>query len=243
MLSVLEIEFDGKMLGNALHSNKQIKSNLCNYACGTSNSVGIMHHSYKLMTMINGMKQKLTVNCYMTFPPNAAEPPSPSSMSWWQTLPPTRTRESNRNKCAHLPQDEGNDDESESKSESENNTNQPMQVDFDPWNDTKIQQLFLPGDASAHPKEDAIAQRIDILMEAHTEPDGYKRIISGGDPFNNCTEVDKIKILDQCMYLICALSIALTNYPMTTWRKCCEDASKTCSIVTKSYAGKTIDKW
>ena len=75
------------------------------------------------------------------------------------------------------------------------------------------------------------------------EPDGYKRIISGGDPFNNCTEVDKIKILDQCMYLICALSNALTNYPMTTWRQCCEDASKTCSIITKSYTGTTIEEW
>jgi hypothetical protein len=58
---------------------------------------------------------------------------------------------------------------------------EPIRIDtvFDPWDDTKVRQLFLP-DAGEHPK-DAIAQHIDILMDARTEPEGYKSIIEGGD--------------------------------------------------------------
>jgi hypothetical protein len=51
-------------------------------------------------------------------------------------------------------------------------------ISFHPWDDTSVKALFLPN-ANEHPK-DAIAQCIDIFMEAKTEPDGYITIIEGG---------------------------------------------------------------
>ena len=94
---------------------------------------------------------------------------------------------------------------------------EPIRIDtvFDPWDDTKVRQLFLP-DVSEHPK-DAIARRIDILMDARTEPEGYKSIIEGGDKLNNCTKLDIIKLNDKCIYLISALTLALLSHPTKTW--------------------------
>ena len=95
------------------------------------------------------------------------------------------------------------DDESQKK-----DANQPecskqqeqMQIDYiyDPWQDQKNRQLFLPSEGE-HPM-DAIARRIDLLLEACTSPEGYKMVVEGGDPYDNCTELDKIKILDKCLY-------------------------------------------
>jgi hypothetical protein len=86
---------------------------------------------------------------------------------------------------------------------------QPMQVDFvyDPWDDERTQKLFLPT-IDEHPM-DAIARRIDLLLDAWTTPDGYKMIVEGFDPLKNCTELDKIKILEKSMYLIAAITSAL----------------------------------
>ena len=94
--------------------------------------------------------------------------------------------------------------------------------------------------SNEHPT-DVIAHYIDILLEAQTEPEGYEKIIEGHDQYNNCTERDKIILQDKCMYLIAALSKALKHYPATTWRKCWEDASEACSLITTS--GKTIEEW
>ncbi len=63
---------------------------------------------------------------------------------------------------------------------------------------------------------DVIARYIDVLLEACTEPEGYKKLVLGGDEYNNCTERDKIKLNDKCIYLITALSNALNHYPTKT---------------------------
>jgi thioredoxin reductase len=108
-----------------------------------------------------------------------------------QTLPETQTtqstkiRKSNRTKCIRSSQNESVVSEEESVGEDQNNSsNQPINVEldhpmeyiYDPWEETKVKQLFLPGDASERPK-DAIACHIDILMEARTEPEGYTKNI------------------------------------------------------------------
>ena len=79
---------------------------------------------------------------------------------------------------------------------------QSMQMDYtyDPWDDKKVYQFFLPN-GGEHPK-DAVARRIDLLLEARTSPDGYQMVVEGGDPYGNCSELDKIKILEKCLYLI-----------------------------------------
>jgi hypothetical protein len=66
-----------------------------------------------------------------------------------------------------------------------------MQIDYiyDPWEDQKFIILFLP-DEGEHPM-DAIARKIDLLMEARTSPEGYKMVVGGGDAHGNCTELDK----------------------------------------------------
>ncbi len=88
-----------------------------------------------------------------------------------------------------------------------------MEIDFttDPWINKRVLKLFLPSQKE-HPK-DAIARRIDILMEARSEPDGYKEIIDGGHEYSNCTIKDIIKLNDKCIYLISALTIALKHFP------------------------------
>jgi hypothetical protein len=47
-----------------------------------------------------------------------------------------------------------------------------MQIDYiyDPWEDQNIHNLFIP-DEGQHPM-DAIARRINLLMEAHTSLEG-----------------------------------------------------------------------
>ncbi len=69
-----------------------------------------------------------------------------------------------------------------------------MEIDLatDPWNSKSVHKMFLPVE-NEHTK-DAIAHRIDILMDARTAPDGYKSIINGGDEHNNCTKRDIIKL-------------------------------------------------
>ena len=69
---------------------------------------------------------------------------------------------------------------------------QPMQVDFvyDPWDDERTRKLFLPT-IDEHPM-DAIARRVDLLLDARTTPDGYKMIVEGGDPLKNCKELKKL---------------------------------------------------
>ena len=87
-------EFNGKILDAALCKDKIIKSNLRNYSEGT-NATGIMCHDYKPWLTLNGIEKKVIVNCYTTLPPFAAEPQLKPGQGWWQTLPLTRTRESN----------------------------------------------------------------------------------------------------------------------------------------------------
>ena len=64
---------------------------------------------------------------------------------------------------------------------------------FDPFEDPQARKLFLPSEASWHPRS-SIARRIDLLREVLSEPDGHKKIILGGDPYNNCTELNKIRL-------------------------------------------------
>ncbi len=118
-----------------------------------------------------------------------------------------------------------------------------MEIDLstDPWNSKRVQKIFLPVE-DEHPK-DAVARRIDILMETRTAPDGYKTIINGGDEYNNCSKRDIIKLNDKCIYLISALNTALNNFPEKTWRDCCEESSKTCSVLTTPYTGRTVEDW
>jgi len=90
-------EMDGKLLDTSLKKDKVMKNNLNNYNVGT-NAVGIMCREYKPTMVINGKQKKVPVKCYILLPPYAGEPPLAPGQSWWQTLPPTRTRESSRNK-------------------------------------------------------------------------------------------------------------------------------------------------
>ncbi len=91
-----------------------------------------------------------------------------------------------------------------------------MEIDLstDPWNSKRVQILFVTVE-DEHPK-DAVARRIDILMEARTAPDGYKTIINGGDEQNNCTKRDIINLNDICIYFISALNTALNSFPEKT---------------------------
>ena len=91
-----EDALDAKMLDGALRSVSNIKLYLNNYTA-KSNSTGIMHRSYRPRLILNGeQKRGGIINCYLAVPPYSAEPTLPSGTSWWETLPPTRIRESNR---------------------------------------------------------------------------------------------------------------------------------------------------
>jgi hypothetical protein len=57
-----------------------------------------MCRDYKPTVTLNGVKNKKIVRCYIAVTPLSAEPELQPGQSWWQTLPPTRTRESNRNR-------------------------------------------------------------------------------------------------------------------------------------------------
>jgi hypothetical protein len=113
---------------------------------------------------------------------------------------------------------------------------------LDPWDDTRARKLFLPSNKNERAK-DSIAQCIDLLMEVCTETEGYKKVVLGVDPYDNCTEYDKFKINDQCIYLISALTIALKDYPTKACHQCCKDASNTCSVITTSCSGRAIEEW
>ena len=88
---------------------------------------------------------------------------------------------------------------------------------FDPikaphWYSAEAVKLFV----LASIKEDtwdAIAQQIDILESAWRQPNGYKNVIIDGDPFDNCTENDMLKVREKCLFLIKALRLALLNCP------------------------------
>jgi hypothetical protein len=114
--------------------------------------------------------KKVTVRCYVTLPPFAAEPVLQPGQSWWQALLPIRTRESNLNKrSCPSPEDEIPDEPVSMslpepvKSHAELGFRLP---DFllDPWDDKQTFKLLLPVE-NEDPK-DAIAQCIDILMDA-----------------------------------------------------------------------------
>ena len=251
-----EDALDAKMLDGALRSVSNIKLNLNNYTA-KSNSTGIMHRSYRPRLILNGeQKRGGIINCYLAVPPYSAEPTLPSGTSWWETLPPTRIRESNRVKRSRTSLNEKGNIENEVEEivnnqpyfnahnslamEEKKQDNFPMQ--FDPWEDTKVRMLFLPSSDAEHAK-DAIARRIDILFDARTQPEGYKTIVEGEDQYNNCTKLDVIKLNDKCMYLISALTLALNNYPTKTWRQCCENASQICGTLTHPYSGRTVEGW
>jgi hypothetical protein len=87
----------------------------------------------------------------------------------------------------------------------------PMDYEYDPWDDTKIQRIFAPM-KDGHPI-DAIARRIDKFMEARKSVEGCKSLIIGGDPHDNCTELDKIMLQYKAFYLISALRFALSYHP------------------------------
>ena len=89
----------------------------------------------------------------------------------------------------------------------------------------KARQLFLPYDETEDAR-DAIARRINVFVVVGMDPGAYHSIIGRGDPYDNCTDLDKIKLQDQAMYLIKALNNALSYYPSKNWGKCCDEASK-----------------
>jgi len=244
---------DGKCLDAALRKDKIIKANLSNYAVGT-NATGIMCRFHSPRTIINGKETKTRTYCYICVQPFAAEVPPPDRKKWYDTLPSTKTRESQRLKrvrcnVKQVVADE-TDDAIVDSNQPDSDDHQPnsdchvkilIDYEYDPWDNTKINKLFAP-EKDEHPM-DAIARRIDIFMEARKTIDGYKKLIIGGDPYDNCTQAEKIKLQDQAIYLIAALSLALINYPKMTWTDCCNQASETCSALTTSYCGRTIRDW
>jgi hypothetical protein len=198
----------------ALRKDKLIKINLSNYTVGT-NATGIMCRFFSPHLIINDKEIKIRTYCYISVPPFTAEPQPPTGKKWFDTLPPTKTRESQR--CKRIRKDDPEPEPNEENTDESIADNQPvsdcsikMQMDYeyDPWDDIKVRKLFaLLKDE--HPM-DAIARRIDLLLEARTSPEGYKMVVEGGDPYGNCTDLDKIKILDKCLYLI-FLFFSLSN--------------------------------
>ena len=240
-------DLDGKTLDMALRKDKLIKINLSNYTVGT-NATGIMCRFFSPRLIINDKEIKIRTYCYISVPPFTAEPQPPTGKKWFDTLPPTKTRESQR--CKRVRSDDPELETNEENTVDSIADNQPesdccvkMQMDYeyDPWDDIKVRKLFAPLE-DEHPM-DAIARRIDIFMEARKTVEGYKNLIIGGDPYDNCTEVDKIKLQDKAMYLIAALRFALSSYPKSTWTECCEKASKTCSALTTPYCQRTVQDW
>ena len=155
-----EDELSGKLLDAALKKDKVIKNNLQNYNVGT-NAIGIMCHDFKPTITLNGTQRRQIVKCYIMLPPFAAEPGLQPGQSWWQTLPPTRTRESNRNKRTRQSSESDIPDEQIPMNLPEPVVSQMgchvTQTEFssDPWDDKRTQKLFLPCE-NEHPR-DAIA--------------------------------------------------------------------------------------
>ena len=91
---------------------------------------------------------------------------------------------------------------------------------FDPtkaphWYSAEATKLFVPASIEED-TWDVIAWRINIFESAQMQPNGYKNVIIDGDPFNNCTENDILKVREKCLFLIKALRLALLNYPKKT---------------------------
>ena len=127
-----------------------------------------MCREYKPTIVLNGRQKKVPVKCYITLPPLAAEPVLQPGEIWWQTLPPTWTRESTRHKRGRPSpsKEEKMEDENINQPELESVLSEKMQIDlvFDPWDDNRTRKLFLPAE-NEHPM-DAIAKRIDLLIDA-----------------------------------------------------------------------------
>ena len=145
-------DLDAKMLDGALGSVPSIRLNLSNYTA-KSNPTGIMHCSYKPRLSLNGeQKSRGFVNCYLAVPPYAAEPALPSGTSWWETLPPTHIRESNRVKRSRTAVNEerniGEEVETKFNNQPYFNAHNNLAMEekeqdncsmrFDPWEDSKV---------------------------------------------------------------------------------------------------------
>jgi hypothetical protein len=120
-----------------------------------------MSRDYKPNVTVNGKTTCQIVKCYLMLPPYSGEPPLAPGQSWWQTLPPTRTRESIRNKRSRQSSCVLSDKEEEEKPEivisKPETITDKMEIDFttDPWMNKRVFKLFLPSEKE-HPK-DAIA--------------------------------------------------------------------------------------
>jgi hypothetical protein len=213
-------EFNSRMLDNALRKNKAIKANLGNYIIGT-NTLGIMSRSYRPQSSESSNKARPLVYCYIITAPLLPEPPMPPGVHWYETIPITTLRTSTRTmKRARSGGHEISEEEQQQVGDTTNQPNQTtMDIDvqhqlepfvFDPFEDPRARKLFLPSEASEHPRS-AIARRIDLLREVLSEPEGHKKIILGGDPYSNCTELDKIKLQEKAIYLINSLHICIKS--------------------------------
>ncbi len=186
--------------------------------------------------IINDKEIKIRTYCYITVPPFTAEPQPSIGKKWFDTLPPTKTRESQR--CKRVRSDDQQPELNEVVTDDPIANNQPVsdccvkmqtEYEYDPWDDIKVRKLFAPLE-DEHPM-DIIARRIDIFMEARKTVEGCKNLIIGGDPYDNCTKADKIKLQDKAIYIIAVLRFALSSYPKSTWTECCERAT----LETKTY--------
>jgi len=178
----------------------------------------LLVHDYKPIITMNGKSTHQIVRCYIMLPPYADELPLAPGQSWWQTLPPTQTRESNRNKRCQQSSITTSDNERAGEvlpgivqSKPSEDNKMELYLTIVPWGSKRVHKLFLPS-CDEHPK-DAVACHIDILMDARCEPDGHKSIIEGGDEHNNCAKKDIITLMDKFMYSISALTAALHNFP------------------------------
>ena len=80
---------------------------------------------------------------------------------------------------------------------------------FDPtkaphWYSAEATKLFVPASIEED-TWDAITWWVNIFESAQMQPNGYKNVIIDGNPFNNCTEYDGLKVREKCLFLIKAL--------------------------------------
>ena len=118
---------------------------------------------------------------------------------------------------------------------------------FDPtkaphWYSAEATKLFVPASIEED-TWDAITWWVNIFESAQMQPNGYKNVIIDGDPFDNCTENDILKVREKCLFLIKALRLALLNYPKKTWRVCCKEAAMACSEFGSKYKGRMVECW
>lgn len=83
-----------------------------------------------------------------------------------------------------------------------------VRYEYNPWHEKKIRQLLFHVEEGQN-LTNAIANCIFLLKEACAEADGYKKVLLGGSKDVNCAELDKIKLSDECICIIKALSYAL----------------------------------